>query len=70
MRSAAIRGLSVMIGLWLMFFASVSSAPPAVPLASMLNSGSVAWAQDDNDQGQDDDDQGEDDDDQGEDDQY
>jgi hypothetical protein len=69
MRSAAIRGLSMLIGLWLMLFASVSSAPPAVPLAPTLNSGSIAWAQDYDDQGEDDDDQGEDDDDQGEDEQ-
>jgi hypothetical protein len=67
----------MLIGLWLMLFASVSSAPPAVPLAPTLNSGSIAWAQDyddqgeddDDDQGEDDDDQGEDDDDQGEDEQ-
>jgi hypothetical protein len=34
-----------------MFFASVSSAPPAAPLASMVNSGSFAWAHQ-NSQGQ------------------
>jgi hypothetical protein len=65
MSAAVLRGLSVLLGLWLSLFPPAISGSVATSATPSGDVGvSIAWAQDDDDLGQDDDDRGEDDDEQ------